>query len=519
MNEMSEHPIAEVERAARVRVAIGVLVFVLFAGIGIANHEMWRDEHHAWLLARDAATPVALFENLRWDMTPGFWHLLLWIVTRFTHDPVAMQLLNLAFATAAAWVVLRYAPLPPFLRVLIVFGYYFAYEYAVISRVYALGTLFVVILCALWRTRESRAIAIGILLTLLAHTPSLYGVIAAGFFLLLLLVDLATRPEWRKASLTAFCIGSLGAITALIQTLPRSDNPFAAGKATLAFEPERLERVVQFLASLFVPIPDASLYAWWNSNIVTGRSIVLDGAIAGVGVALVVWVLWRNHALLASWLVATSGILFAAYQGGFSGMRHGSYVVILFIAALWIAQSAPAAEPLAPRRRLAVTLLMAIGVVGGMTAWIKELGTEFSAAETTARFLRANDLDRLPMAGADDFVVASLASLLDLDRIYYPQRRGWGTFVSWDPQRARGATLDEASADVASRVAASGEPMIFVLTRPPTRRGPDGTSQLILEAWLAPGVRARLLAAFNESAVKDERLFVYEVAPVRRMPR
>lgn len=511
---MTEISATEDGRANRIRVALGVLVFLVFAGIGVANHEMWRDEHHAWLLARDAATPVALFENLRWDMTPGFWHFLLWIVTRFTHDPLAMQLLNLAFATAAAWVVLRHAPLSFPIRLLIVFGYYFAYEYAVISRVYALGTLFIVLLCALWKSRAAHPVAIGALLTLLAHTPSLYGVIASGFFLLLLLADVATLPESRRASLTAIGIGGLGAITALVQTLPRGDNPFAAGKATLAFEPERLDKVVQFFASLFVPVPDASLYAWWNSNIVTGRSIVLDAAIAMGGVALVVWVLWRNYALLASWMVATAGVLFAAYQGGFSGMRHGSYVVVLFIAALWIAQDAPAAEPLATRRRLAVMLLMAIGVVGAMTAWMKELSTEFSAVEMTAKFLRANELDRVPMAGADDFVVASLASLLDLDKIYYPQRHGWGTFVKWDPKRARGATLAEASADVAARVAASGERMIFVLTTPPTRLGPDGTSQLVFEAWLAPGVRARLLAAFVDSAVEDERLFVYEVAPV-----
>lgn len=511
---MTEISATEDGRAARIRVALGVLAFLVFAGIGVANHEMWRDEHHAWLLARDAATPVALFENLRWDMTPGFWHFLLWIVTRFTHDPLAMQLLNLAFATAAAWVVLRHAPLSFPLRFLVVFGYYFAYEYAVISRVYALGTLFIVLLCALWKSRAAHPVAIGVLLTLLAHTPSLYGVIAAGFFLLLLLADLPAFPESRKASLTAICIGGLGAITALVQTLPRGDNPFAAGKATLAFEPERLEKLVHFFASLFVPIPDARLYDWWNSNLVTGRSVALDVALALGGFALVAWVLWRRWTLLASWLVATAGVLFAAYQGGFVGMRHGSYVVILFVAALWLAQSAPASEPLGRRRIQAVALLLAVGVIGALTAWTKELSTEFSAVEMTATFLRANGLDRVPMAGADDFVVASLASVLDLERIYYPQRRDWGTFVSWDPKRARGATLAEASADVAARVAASGERMIFVLTTPPTRPGPDGRNQLVFEAWLAPGVRARLLAAFVDSAVKDERLFVYEVAPV-----
>jgi len=102
---MSETAGTDGGRAARLRVAIGLVAFLAFAGVGIAHHEMWRDEHHAWLLARDSAGPLARFDNLRWDMTPGFWHLLLWVVTRFTHDPRAMQLLNLVFATGAGSVV------------------------------------------------------------------------------------------------------------------------------------------------------------------------------------------------------------------------------------------------------------------------------------------------------------------------------------------------------------------------------------------------------------------------------
>ncbi|MBI2212439.1 MAG: hypothetical protein HYU52_02240 [Acidobacteria bacterium] len=503
---------AAVLSSERSRLVVVILLFVAFAAAGTANHEMWRDEHHAWLLARDAASPVEVYRNLRWDMTPGFWHLLLWVVTRFTHDPASMQLLNLAFATAAAWIVLRFAPLELEQRALLVFGYYLGYEYAAISRVYALGTLFIFVLCAVWERRHARAILVGVLLTLLANTPSLYGVIAAGFFLLLLALDLRGDAGARRGALVALAIGGAGTIAALWQTLPSSDNPFAAGKATLAFEPERVGRVIHFLASIFVPIPDASRYDWWNSNLVTGRSVLLDALIAAAGIALVCWLLWRRRDLLACWLLAVSGVLFAAYQGGFVGMRHGGYVFILFIAALWIASAQRKASSSSARQRLALTLLLAVGVVGGLTAWFRELSTEFSAAEKTARWMRASGLEGMPIAGADDFVVASLASLLDLDRIYYPQRGEWGTFVSWDPGR-RNTTLGDATSDIASKVSVSGRPMLFVLTRPPTRIGPAGQVVVVREAMVAPGVRGRLLAAFTDSVVSDECLFVYEIAP------
>jgi hypothetical protein len=504
-------------RGPGLRAAIGLVAFVLFAGVAVANHEMWRDEHHAWLIARDAATPVDVIRNLRWDMNPGLFHLTLWPLTRVTHDPRAMQCLNLAYAALAAWLLLRYAPLRPALRLLVVFGYFSAYEYAVISRVYALGALLVFALCTLWTRRAEHPLAIGLLLALLANT-SLYGVIAAGFFLILLAAGLRARSERTTILLRSVAIGVAGMAIALWQALPRGDNPFAAGKATLAFEPARVANAVRLLASVFIPIPDAGLDAWWNSNVVTGRSAFVDSALALAGVALVAWILRRAPVIFAAWLAATVAILFVAYQGGFASMRHGGYAIVLLVAALWIARASDETIFDDGRRRVALLVFFAIGVIGAGTAWLEELATPFSAVEQTAGWLRDSGLDRVPIAGADDFAVASLASLLDLDRIYYPQRGEWGTFVSWDPKRRRDTTLGDATADVASRVAASGEPMLFVLTRPPTRSGPQGTV-VIREAMIGPGVRARLLAAFTDSVVEDERMFVYEVAPVAPRPR
>lgn len=505
-------------RRALAPALLALAAFIAFAGVAIANHEMWRDEHHAWLIARDAETPAGVVRNLRWDMNPALFHLTVWVVTRATHDPRAMQLLNLAYAALAAWLVLRHAPFPRALRLLAVFGYFLAYEYAVISRVYALGALLVFAVCATWERRRERALTTGLLLALLANT-SLYGVIGAGFFLMLLLGDLRARGEGRGRSIAGFAIAAAGVALALVQSVPRGDNPFSAGKATLAFEPERLESAVRLVASVFVPIPDAARSDWWNSNVVTGRSGAVDALLAVAGVALVAWVLRRAPLALAAWGAATCAIAFVAYQGGFASMRHGGYIVVLLVAALWTGwHRLEAGVGSGARARLALAVLFAVGVVGGVTAWIEELSTQFSAVEQTARWMRDNGLDRVPIAGADDFAVASLASLLDLDRIYYPQRGEWGTFVSWDPKRRLGTTLGEATADVASKVAASGAPMLFVLTQPPTRPGPAG-DMVIREAMVAPGVRARLLAAFTDSVVPDERMFVYEVAPAETRGR
>ena len=155
-----------------------------------------------------------------------------------------------------------------------------------------------------------------------------------------------------------------------------------------------------------------------------------------------------------------------------------------------------------------------VWVAGAAVALTKEPRTGFTAVNAAADYLREHGLDRLPMAGANDFVVASLASVLDLDRIFYPQRDGWGTFVQWSPNRRLHTTLGEMGRAVATQIEATGSPMVVVLSEPPRRSGPSG-EEIVSSAMLSDDVGIRLLAAFTESVVPDEKLWVYIAEPVK----
>ena len=42
-------------------------VFLVICGFAISRHEMWRDEIQAWLVARDSASLLDLFRNLKYE--------------------------------------------------------------------------------------------------------------------------------------------------------------------------------------------------------------------------------------------------------------------------------------------------------------------------------------------------------------------------------------------------------------------------------------------------------------------
>src|SRR6266498_1334888 len=160
--------------------------FFLLALFGLWNHEMWRDEHQAWLVARDAHSFSQLFENMRYEGNPALWHIFLYFITCFTHNPVYMQAFHLLVACGFIFVFNRYAPIGLFYKILFSFGYFPLYEYAVISRSYGLGLLLVFIACALYKNRVSNYILIGVILGLLANVAIFPLIISLGIAAILL---------------------------------------------------------------------------------------------------------------------------------------------------------------------------------------------------------------------------------------------------------------------------------------------------------------------------------------------
>ena len=131
---------------------------------------MWRDELQAFMVAAASNTPLDLFAKLKYEGHPGLWHLLLWVITRFTTDPVAMQVLHLVIALGVWVLVWRLSPFRPVGKLLLLLSYYLFWEYFVVSRGYALGVLLGFGFVALQARRPEQRFSPWVLLGLLANT-------------------------------------------------------------------------------------------------------------------------------------------------------------------------------------------------------------------------------------------------------------------------------------------------------------------------------------------------------------
>ena len=234
---------------APIRLVLPDLLFVLLAvynTIRLFRHVMWRDELQAFMVAAASNTPLDLFAKLKYEGHPGLWHLLLWVITRFTTDPVAMQVLQLVIALGVWVLVWRLSPFRPVGKLLLLLSYYRCWEYFVVSRGYALGVLLGFSFVALQAHRPEQRFWPWVLLGLLANT-TVFGTIWS--FALGLFYALRNRQEWRLMLPGATLYAALAAL-AIVTMLPASDFTFG-GRASAEFS--QFDMPLHFAIGAFVP--------------------------------------------------------------------------------------------------------------------------------------------------------------------------------------------------------------------------------------------------------------------------
>lgn len=146
-------------------------------------HEPWADEAQAWMLSAEPSLRELLFHYLRHEGHPALWYLLLWLPTHLHMSYSLFWAISCSCALAGTWVLLRFAPFPFYLRALLPFTFFLAYQYSVVARSYVLFPLLAFLAAHLYRERRPRPVAMAVVLALLANL-SVHGTLLGLVFAL-----------------------------------------------------------------------------------------------------------------------------------------------------------------------------------------------------------------------------------------------------------------------------------------------------------------------------------------------
>ncbi len=494
------------------------LVWLGIVAFGLANHELARDEAGPWLLALHSGSLLELLRHIKYEGHASLWYACLFLVSRATASPLAMQVLHAAIAAATVWVVVRYAPFTRLQRVLFAFGYFPLYEYAVVSRDYGLGMLLLFGSCAVLGARRNRFPAAVVLLALIPQTNAFAAIVGLALGLALIadrwLPDgpVLTRDVSRQAFVWGVVAVVVGLGLAALQMAPPADAGIAVGwspNLSLAMLAKRWRSIAQAL----FPIPQLERHWWvepyfWNLWNTRGLQGVVGLALAAILGWTLLGLARRPRGLIL--LVAAVGGLVAFTYLKFAGeVRHHGHFFLALVMALWIGKIEDARLNRATGSWIGrawrsvqgplFTAVLSVHVIAALLAISLDYRYVFSNGKRTAAYLVEHRLGGAPFVADHDYAAQPVLAFMGGKQAYFPRGDRIGSFVIWDSARLSPVT-DSTCLDRARRLAAgTGGPAILLLDHP-----------LAVNAGDSAG--ARELARFVGSTVKDEDFYLYSVA-------
>lgn len=432
---------------AQFAVALACAFFCATA-LGIMHHEMWRDEWQAWLIARESGSLQQLVANLSDEGHPIGWYLVLFLLSRFTRDPAAMQVVHLLVATASVFLLGRFAPISRPHRALLAFSYFLAFEYAIIARAYALGVLALFAFCSVYPLRRRYPLVPFLPLILLA-TTSIYGflvsVAASGMLLLEALIEpgrdgaVRGRPAM-QAGMVTWLIGM--ALTVALLRPEVGFLEYAAGRGQ-GLSAVSMARTVGSIARAYLPLPDPAATAIWNTHILSDASkgLALRVLLAAGLVGGAVLMFLRKPYVLLLYLGGTASMLLFRHLVFVGRIRHDGYLFILFVACLWLAGvhgrewrlPSRLGRWAGPDTRLASAFLLAVLLVQSVSAaifYVADLRKPFTAAPQVVEYIRQHGLEDTPIAANADAREIPIGGHLDRPILHVAMDTAV-TFIRW----------------------------------------------------------------------------------------
>ncbi len=305
---------------------------------------------------------------LHYEGTPGLWQSFLHLLIRVGLPYSAYGYVSVFLSLAAVVLLLRYAPLPLFIRILLPFTYFLCYQYAVVARSYAFIAPLLFGIAAIYPNARRKPVLTTALLCLLA------GVSVHGFLLSVCIWATINGPlllGWRRLQSSerrtfVFQVLTYCAVMIflVICAWPARDVAFAEHRG---------------ISNLYLlaDVTKAGLAGGFTGYWITSLALI----------ALSAPLLWRGGGWLFFLLVNVALFLFGTLV--YAQLWHFGILFLAWLFAIWIsAAKTPVTTP------ALLALIIAIGVQFYWTAAAVRYDWDhaYSGSLAAARYLMENGL-------------------------------------------------------------------------------------------------------------------------------
>lgn len=464
------------------------------------HHEPWRDEMQCWEIARQSQALSELFVNARYEGHPSAWYLLLYLFTRFSQDFELVRLLHWGISLASVAVVLWCSPFGRWQKALLVFGYFFLFEYGVLVRNYALGMLLCLTICSLARDWKRHWAVLHLLLFCLMQCSLFAATLASAFAVPLFFTGIRAGRQgnlawWKIGAGAALCLAGL--LIAATDMAPPADTNFAASWKW--DNPDWRTALGGFFRAM-LPVPPWDLHGWGGHVLVPklgwDQRVLVEWTGALVLLVCCLLSLRKSPFALSFFLLAwlAIAVFLAVKYTGF--IRHHGHFFVAWVMAFWL--KAYFTKTAGPTRwklpEVFFTLILVVQVASVVPLAYFDVKYPFSQSQAVASFLREHKLESRFLVGDYDYAASPVAFHLR-QPIFYPNALKKGTYLLWNKDREVLNTTE--IVPVALDLCKKNGPLLLLASYP------------IPAEKLTPGFR--LLQVFAPAMEQSEEYHLYEV--------
>jgi hypothetical protein len=488
-------------------------LFFVVSFIGILHHELWLDEAHHWLLARDSNSFTNLNINTRSEGHPLLWSILLYGITRITTNPFWMQFLHILISTSFVFVFLKKAPFNWVIKTLFIFGYFIIFEYNLISRNYNLGILFLFLACTIFKERKNRFILISFYLAMASNTHLMFSVIAFALFVIIVFEQIENKQVSSTQNTFGYLIFGLGLISILIQIQTTNSGWLLNPIEKIPFSERLIKGFISFFKGL-ITIPDFRTIHFWNSNLIVDTNRKLASIFALLIYFLPLVLFSKNKKTLYfvyMGLIGTQIFFFVTQRAAtrFHGMTY-----IIFIIALWIENYYPIDNyklkdflislKLTLFKKQVVYCILIIQFCSGIYAYSMDLIYPFSSAKETIDFTKKS------YQGTEIISLNCEGTLLSAyleKKIYFLCNQSFQSFCHWDFDCSGNMTKQKTIQMLTDYIKKNNN----ILYISYYSLGNEKNKNWVI---LNSKIKARFIKKFDENIVEKSNYYIFEISKI-----
>ena len=354
--------------------SVALAAYVVVVLVGVVAHEPWWDEAQAWLLARDAGLGELLTTRLAYEGHPPLWYLVLMPFAKLGAPYKTMGFLSAAIGAVGVAILLLKMRAPVYIRVLLAFTFFLAYQFTVVSRSYVLLFPLLLLVALTYGQRGERFVRFCVLLVLMSQV-SLHGAALAAALLVLCLVDRVRVP--RRQLLTGL---SLFAVNVVVLALMLRPQVWASRGPDLK------------------PVTDVMRMA--DIAMRTTNRTLFGMAVVSI-IMLVILLVWLGftrtliaYVVMTASLLPISAIYMASWHEGLF------FFVLVFAILLAYERGREAPRVVAIAAQVVIVIFLARQARWTFASLSYDAANDFTGSRAAAEFIRERGLDKKRLYGA-----------------------------------------------------------------------------------------------------------------------